>query len=153
MIAGGGEHDVNIDGSGAAASFRGLVSMIITSDGRTIWCGACGVRRVRTDTGQARTCTDGPVFSFCWDRASNVQPDSAVYLTTTFNELQRFDLTLTAAKPKPTTVRCVQQNGLNVGVITTTPVISYSHRTSLTVERFTCTIPSQLRSSNRTIRL
>ncbi len=70
-----------IDGVGADAGFHLINSILITSDGATIWCGSqTGIRRIGTSN---RRVTSHNVRSwtllYCWDRAAGVEPDSAFY--------------------------------------------------------------------------
>ncbi len=83
LVAGADEQGT-ADGIGSDARFSEIGSLLVTSDGRTLWCGDSAVREVSVATGQVTThkCSASEVFRLCWDRASTVAPDSAFYCTT-----------------------------------------------------------------------
>ncbi len=99
LVAGRGALDPELtDGIGAAAGFHSLTDLLITSDGRTIWCEQSlgPIRRVDTSTREVTSHWEQQrkVFSLCWDRASTAKPDSAFYgliMANNKGQITRFD--------------------------------------------------------------
>ncbi len=83
-------------GIGDAASVGMIFDLLITSDGKTLWCGCAyghPLRRIDTATRQVTEemgCY-ASICSMCWDR-STVKPDSAIYLVTPTSGLYRYDI-------------------------------------------------------------
>ncbi len=65
------------DGIGSNARFEGINSMIVASDGLTIWCGdEFGMRRIRTATHEVTTFgVDGMVFRYTHSAAAAAADD------------------------------------------------------------------------------
>ncbi len=102
LIAGcDGARPESKDGIGSDARFNNISTLIISSDGGTIWCGDPDLRRIDVATGAVTTpssLTNGFADSLCWDRSPSVKPDTAFYFATTdimpeATRIGRFDTT------------------------------------------------------------
>ncbi len=69
------------DDIGMNARFGAIVSLLIASDGRTLWCGQAfgGLRRIDTASRAVTTQYQIGAQALCWDRLPTVKRDSAFY--------------------------------------------------------------------------
>ncbi len=103
------------DGIGAAARFLHFNSLIVSSDGTVVWCGARGrMRRVNTKTREVTSSSQAYVRSMCWDRALTVKPDSAIYYSRGDTLLTRFDTISDAELEVEPLISWLESHGFNI---------------------------------------
>ncbi len=99
------------DGIGAAACFDLIRSILVSSDGQSLWCGqgSGGIRRVNLQTREVTTAGPQTVSSLVWDCGPGIPKDSAFYgwcgqpHETAERQIIRFDIASGAVKPYPAT--------------------------------------------------
>ncbi len=97
LVAGGGSLGI-LNGIGAAAGFLSIYSLLITSDGKTLWCAeSSGLRRIDTASCEVCTLFSEAVSTLEWDRAlPPTKRDAAFYCLTfacgQYGVINRFDV-------------------------------------------------------------
>ncbi len=93
LIAGAAEGEF-VDGFGSNARFEEIASLLITSDGRTLWCADfSALRQICIATREVTSHLHECLCSLCWDRAPTptVKPDSAFYCIQYSSVVMRYD--------------------------------------------------------------